>query len=75
MSVVVLLGAGALVGLVALTAIVVVTLLREGAQTTGEEAAAEAGEPGTAAGRVPEQSAPEDADRSGRVATADGSVV
>lgn len=75
MSVVVLLGAGALVGLVALTAIVVVTLLREGAQTTGEEAAAEAGEPETAVGRVPEQSAPEDAARSGRVPTADGSVV
>jgi UPF0716 family protein affecting phage T7 exclusion len=75
MSVVVLLGAGALVGLVALTAIVVVTLLREGGQATEEEAAAEAGESETASGRVPEQSAPEDAVRPGRITTADGSVV
>lgn len=75
MSVVVLLGAGALVGLVALTVIVVVTLLREGPQTPEEEAAAEAEGPETASGRIPEQSAPEDAVRPGRVPTADGSVV
>ncbi|WP_150252538.1 hypothetical protein [Nocardiopsis deserti] len=75
MSVVVLLGAGALVGLVALTAVVVVTLLREGAQTPGAEAAAETEGAETASGRVPEQSAPEEVARPGRVPTADGSVV
>ncbi|PDP84480.1 hypothetical protein CQJ94_27805 [Glycomyces fuscus] len=75
MSVVVLLGAGALVGLVALTAVVVVTLLREGAQAPGEEAAAEAEGPAAASGEAPERPAAQDAARPGRVPTADGSVV
>jgi UPF0716 family protein affecting phage T7 exclusion len=75
MSVVVLLGAGALVGLVALTAVLVVALLREGPQTVGEEAAAEAARPATASGEAPERSVPEEAARPGRVPAADGSVV
>ncbi|WP_201294740.1 MULTISPECIES: hypothetical protein [unclassified Nocardiopsis] len=51
MSVVVLLGVGAIIGLVALTAVVIVTLLVEGPEPTGEDSAPDASEPGRGASR------------------------